>query len=99
MSHAIQRSEIYHADGYIRRRQVVVHVVLICRSDRLVHVAVLVGVVMVDIRRPEIDVGVVMLTLGKVVVHHRSEGRCEQCPKSQYSGPGPYKSPLDPCCF
>jgi hypothetical protein len=97
LPHTIQGSKVYHGGGAISCRQIIVHLVVICRSDRPVAVAVLVGVIMVDIRRPEIYVRMVMMPLGKVVVHHRAEGRCEHGPKSQYTESGRQESLADPC--
>jgi len=50
---------------------------------------ILVRVDVVDVGRADIYVGVVMMPLGKVVIHHRAEGRREQGPKSQNGGPCP----------
>jgi len=54
-----------------------------------VGVIILVRVDVVDVGRADIYVRVVMMPLGKVVIHHRAKGRREQGPKSQNGGPCP----------
>ena len=55
--------------------------------DHPVGMIVLVRVEVVDVGQAKIYMGVVMMPLGKVVVHHWAKGWRKQGPKSQHSGP------------